>query len=91
MTRTPQEIFAHHASALMAGDVDGIVADYAEDAVLITPAGAVRCGARDRLPAASWERGRPGRLPVGNAGASPLARPGRSPWRSGQLKASRAA
>jgi hypothetical protein len=37
MPRTPQEIFAHHASALMAGDVDEIVADYAEDAVFITP------------------------------------------------------
>ncbi|CCH89568.1 conserved protein of unknown function [Modestobacter italicus] len=64
MTRTPQEIFAHHASALMAGDVDGIVADYAEDAVLITPAGAVRGrdGVRKAfeeiladLPDASWD------------------------------------
>ena len=36
MARTPQEIFAHHAEALIAGDLDGIVADYADDAVFIT-------------------------------------------------------
>jgi hypothetical protein len=42
MPRTPQEIFAHHASALMAGDVDEIVADYTEDAVFITPQGVLR-------------------------------------------------
>jgi hypothetical protein len=39
MTRTPEEVFAHHAEALGAGDLDGIVADYADDAVFITPAG----------------------------------------------------
>jgi ketosteroid isomerase-like protein len=37
--RTPQEVFAHHAEALGAGDLDEIVADYAEDAVFISPAG----------------------------------------------------
>ena len=42
MPRTPQEIFAHHATALAAGDLEQIVADYADDAVLITPAGVVR-------------------------------------------------
>src|SRR3954464_13126049 len=42
MPRTPQEIFAHHASALIAGDVEEIVADYAEDAVFITPQGVLR-------------------------------------------------
>jgi ketosteroid isomerase-like protein len=42
MPRTPQEIFAHHASALMAGDVEEIIADYAEDAVFITPQGVLR-------------------------------------------------
>ena len=64
MTRTPQEIFAHHASALMAGDVDGIVADYAEDAVLITPAEVFRGrdgvrgwvkGMLAALPDATWD------------------------------------
>ena len=40
MTRTPQEVFAHHAQALGAGDLDEIVADYADDAVFISPAGA---------------------------------------------------
>src|SRR3954471_16282636 len=42
MTRTPQEIFQHHGGALIAGDVDEIVADYADDAVFITPAGVLR-------------------------------------------------
>jgi uncharacterized protein (TIGR02246 family) len=42
MTRTPQEVFQHHAEALGAGDLDEIVADYADDAVFITPAGLLR-------------------------------------------------
>jgi ketosteroid isomerase-like protein len=40
-TRTPQEVFQHHAEVLIAGDIDGIVSDYADDAVFITPAGAL--------------------------------------------------
>jgi ketosteroid isomerase-like protein len=39
MTRTPEEIFQHHAQALGAGDLEGIVADYADDAAFISPAG----------------------------------------------------
>jgi ketosteroid isomerase-like protein len=42
MARTPEEVFSHHAQALGAGDLDEIVADYADDAVLITPAGTRR-------------------------------------------------
>jgi ketosteroid isomerase-like protein len=42
MTRTPEEVFQHHAEALGADDLDQIVADYADDAVLITPAGVQR-------------------------------------------------
>jgi ketosteroid isomerase-like protein len=42
MTRTPEEVFSHHAQALVAGDLDEIVADYSDDAVLITPAGTNR-------------------------------------------------
>jgi ketosteroid isomerase-like protein len=42
MTRTPQEVFQHHAQALGAGDLDGIVEDYSDDAVFITPAGVKR-------------------------------------------------
>jgi hypothetical protein len=42
-TRTPQEVFQHHGEALMAGDLEGIVSDYADDAVIITP-DAVRRG-----------------------------------------------
>jgi len=37
--RTPKEVFDHHAQALGASDLDEIVADYADDAVFITPAG----------------------------------------------------
>ena len=42
MTRTPEEVFAHHAQALGAGDLDEIVADYADNAVFISPAGVKR-------------------------------------------------
>ena len=42
MTRTPEEVFQHHAEALGASDLDQIVADYADDAAFITPAGVVR-------------------------------------------------
>ena len=64
MTRTPEEIFAHHAQALGAGDLDEIVADYADDAVFITPAGVKRGkdGVREAftrlladVPNAKWE------------------------------------
>ena len=39
MTRTPEEVFAHHAQSLGAGDLDEIVADYTDDAIFITPGG----------------------------------------------------
>lgn len=63
MPRTPQEIFQHHAQALIAGDLDGIVEDYADDAVFITPKGVLhgKDGVREGftallrdLPAAEW-------------------------------------
>lgn len=50
MARTPEEVFQHHATALGAGDLDQIVADYADDAVLITPGGVKR--GRDGIRAA---------------------------------------
>ena len=37
-----QEVFQHHAEALGAGDLDEIVADYADDAVFISPSGILR-------------------------------------------------
>jgi hypothetical protein len=64
MARTPQQVFEHHGEALMAGDLDGIVSDYAEDAVFITPEGVLhgKDGVRqafvkllDDLPSAKWE------------------------------------
>jgi ketosteroid isomerase-like protein len=42
MTRTPQEVMSHHSQALAAQDLNEIVADFADDAVVITPAGAKR-------------------------------------------------
>ena len=42
MARTPQEVFDHHVQALGAGDLDEIVVDYSDDAILITPAGPIR-------------------------------------------------
>jgi hypothetical protein len=64
MARTPQEVFQHHAEALGAEDLDGIVSDYSDDAVFITPDGVRRGkdGVREGfvklladLPAARWE------------------------------------
>jgi ketosteroid isomerase-like protein len=64
MARTPEEVFSHHAQSLGAGDLDEIVADYADDAVFITPAGVkrgkdgVRAGFTELLadvPNAKWE------------------------------------
>lgn len=64
MTRTPEEVFQHHAQALGAGDLEQIVADYADDAVFITPAGVQRgkSGVREaftqllaEVPNAAWE------------------------------------
>ena len=42
MARTPQEVFEHHGAVLVAGDIDGIVEDYSDDAILITPGGVLR-------------------------------------------------
>lgn len=64
MARTPQEIFAHHAQALGAEDLDAIVSDYADDALFITPDGVRRGqdGVREGfvkligdVPGAKWE------------------------------------
>jgi hypothetical protein len=64
MARTPQEIFQHHGEVLMAEDIDGIVSDYADDAIFITPDGILRGkdGVRQGfekllsdLPGAKWE------------------------------------
>src|SRR5262249_6347170 len=63
MAPTPQEVFAPHAEVLIAGDLEGIVSDYAGDAVFITPAGALhgKDGVREGftqllsdLPSAEW-------------------------------------
>jgi hypothetical protein len=62
--RKPQEVFQHHAEVLIAGDLEGIVSDYAEDAVFITPEGVRRGkdGVREGfvkllgdVPSAKWD------------------------------------
>lgn len=64
MARTPQEVFQHHGETLMAEDIDGIVSDYADDAVFITPEGVKhgKDGVREGfvkllsdVPHATWE------------------------------------
>ena len=49
MARTVQEILRHHGEALAAGDLEDLVSDYTDDAVLITPQGTFggKAGARD--------------------------------------------
>ena len=63
-TRSPQEVFGHHAQALGAEDLNEIVADYSDDAVFISPAGVQRGrdGIREaftkllsEVPQAAWD------------------------------------
>ncbi|HET7280137.1 MAG TPA: nuclear transport factor 2 family protein [Dermatophilaceae bacterium] len=63
-TRTPQEVFAHHGQSLGAEDLEEIVADYADDAILIVQKQVYRGkdGARQvftqllsDVPQAHWE------------------------------------
>jgi hypothetical protein len=42
--RTPQDVFQHHAEALGAEDLDGIVLDYADSAILIDATAGVKRG-----------------------------------------------
>ena len=42
MDATPQEIFQRHVTALTTGNLDSLAADYAEDAVVLTPTGEYR-------------------------------------------------
>jgi hypothetical protein len=62
--RSLQEAFQHHAEARGAEDLEGIVSDYAEDALFITPEGVLRGkeGVRKGfvkllgdVPGATWE------------------------------------
>jgi ketosteroid isomerase-like protein len=63
-TRTPQEVFEHHGQVLGAEDLEGIVSDYAEDAILVVQKKVYRGrdGAREvftqllaDIPQAEWE------------------------------------
>jgi hypothetical protein len=64
MGRSPQEVFAHHGQALGSEDLDAIVSDYAEDAVILTSAGVSRgreeirslfAGLLSDIPQATWD------------------------------------
>jgi hypothetical protein len=64
MARSPQEVFQHHGEALTAEDLEGIVSDYSDDALFITPDGVRRGkeGVREGfikllgdVPRASWD------------------------------------
>jgi ketosteroid isomerase-like protein len=63
-TRTPEEVFAHHGKALGAEDLEDIVADYTDDAILVVQKKVYRGkdGARQvftqllgDVPQAQWE------------------------------------
>jgi ketosteroid isomerase-like protein len=63
-TRTPEEVFAHHGQALGAEDLEEIVSDYADDALLVVQKKVYRGkdGARQvftqllaDVPSAKWE------------------------------------
>jgi hypothetical protein len=64
MARTPEEVFAHHGQSLGAEDLEEIIADYADDAVLVVQRKVYRGkdGAREvftqllsDVPQAEWE------------------------------------
>jgi hypothetical protein len=64
MARSPEEVFAHHGQALGSENLDEIVADYSDDAILICQKQVYRGkdGARQMftkllgdVPQASWE------------------------------------
>lgn len=57
---SPEQIVAHHMDAAAKGDVDGIVADYADNAVVISPAGKTRGKADIRKMFAGIFGGPPG-------------------------------
>jgi hypothetical protein len=63
-TAHPEEIFGHHAEALMKADLDELVADFSEDAIMITPTGPKhgKAGVREAfeellaiVPNATWD------------------------------------
>ena len=63
-TRTSEEVFQHHGQVLGAGDIEGIVSDYSDDAVFISPDGVLKGkdGIRQAfinlvgdVPAAQWQ------------------------------------
>ena len=66
MARTPEEVFQHHAEVLVAGDLEGIVSDYADDAIFITPDG-VQARQGRRPPGVREAARRPAERQLGSA------------------------
>ncbi|HTT05199.1 MAG TPA: nuclear transport factor 2 family protein [Steroidobacteraceae bacterium] len=58
-SRTPEQVVRHHFAAAAARDLDAVVSDYADDAVLITANGVVR--GKDAVRAAFAQLMRPPR------------------------------
>lgn len=61
-TTTTNEVLQRHKKTLGAGDLAGVLADYADNAVLFTPGGPVKgiAALREALPAVVAEWGTPG-------------------------------
>jgi uncharacterized protein (TIGR02246 family) len=71
--RTPEQVVRHHFAASAARDLNAVVSDYADDAVLITANGVVR--GRDGVRAAFAQLLR-GPQPAARIAAAHAARPG---------------
>ncbi len=57
MSRSPREVVEHHLAALNAGDLDEIVADYAENGVFMLPGTTMtgRNGLRETFAGVLWQ------------------------------------
>jgi SnoaL-like domain len=62
--RTPEEVFGHHAQTLMAEDLEGILADYTDTSMVVSPSGVLHGKSAIRgffadvlraLPQAKWD------------------------------------
>ncbi len=74
--RTPEQIVRHHFAAAAARNLQAVVDDYAEDAVLVTADGVVHGKAAVRAAFAQLLRGpQPGARPAGTAAGGAQRRP----------------
>ena len=59
MDSTPQDVFQRHVEAVLGGDLDAVAADYAADALVLTPTGQYRGPAEIRGVYAELQRALP--------------------------------